>query len=180
MFCPRLAAVVLSVAVSGVVQASQFSSNTIDRVHVSPEGNDKNPGTAARPVTTLVAARDVARRTGAKAIELLNAHNWRAVVSDGWQGTHLTSECMNLLCEGWGDEAHPDTALAGVFTDYILGVRPTAPGYATYVVDPIPAPGITWAKGCVPTPRGIIRVEWHLADGRLDVKVSGPSGGNAP
>ena len=114
-------------------------------------------------------------RDGTKALELLNAHNWRAVVSDGWQGTHLTSECMNLPCGGWGDEAHPDTALAGVFTDYILGVRPTAPGYETYVVDPIPVPGITWAKGCVPTPKGSIKVEWHLVDGRPDVKVSAPS-----
>ena len=110
-------------------------------------------------------------RDGEKAIELLNAHNWRAVVSDGWQGTHLTSECMNLLCEGWGDEAHPDTALAGVFTDYILGVRPTAPGYATYVVDPIPVPGITWARGVVTTACGRLQVEWSLKNGRVEKKV---------
>lgn len=53
-------------------------------------------------------------RDGAKALALLNAHNWRAAVADDWAGTHLTSECMNLLYGGWGDEAHPDTALAGV------------------------------------------------------------------
>jgi len=105
-------------------------------------------------------------RDGAKALALLNAHHWREVVRDNWAGTHLVSECMGLIRAGWGDEAHPDTALAGVFTDYILGVRPTSPGYATYVVDPIPVPGLTWAKGRVPTPRGFIEVSWTLVDGK--------------
>ena len=114
-------------------------------------------------------------RDGAKALELLNAHNWRAVVSDDWQGTHLTSECMTLLCGGWGDEAHPDTALAGVFTDYILGVRPTSPGYETYVVDPIPVPGITWAKGRVLTRKGFIDVSWKIVNGCPEIKVAGPA-----
>lgn len=27
---------------------------------------------------------------------------------------------------GWGDEAHPDTAIAGVFSNYLLGVEPFA------------------------------------------------------
>lgn len=115
-------------------------------------------------------------RDGAKALALLNEHHWREVVRDNWAGTHLTTECMSLKYSGWGDEAHPDTALAGVFTDYILGVRPTSPGYATYVVDPIPVPGITWAKGRVPTPRGCIDVAWKLVDGKPKIVVNGPPG----
>lgn len=27
---------------------------------------------------------------------------------------------------GWGGEAHPDTAIAGVFSNYLLGVEPFA------------------------------------------------------
>lgn len=115
-------------------------------------------------------------REGAKALELLNAHNWRKIVRDDWAGTHLVSECMNLMRKGWGDEAHPDTALAGVLTDSILGIRPIEPGYKTFVVDPIPVPGITWAKGRVPTVEGFIDVEWKLVDGHPDIRVTAPKG----
>jgi len=113
-------------------------------------------------------------RDGAKAIALLDAHNWRKVVRDDWPGVRLTSECMGLIRKGWGDEAHPDTALAGVLTDYVLGVRPVEPGYRTFVVDPVVVPGITWAKGRVPTAAGFIEVEWRLENGRPDVRVSAP------
>ena len=113
-------------------------------------------------------------RDGKKAAALLNAHNWRAGVRDSWPGPHLTTECMGLRSKGWGDEAHPDTALAGVLTDYVLGVRPLEPGYAAFAVDPILVPGVTWAKGRVPTPHGFIEVEWTLKDGKPDVRVSAP------
>ena len=114
-------------------------------------------------------------RDGAKALALLNAHSWRMAVKDDWPGTHLTSECMHLRRSGWGDEAHPDTALAGVLSNYILGVRPLEPGYAAFAVDPIAVPGITWAKGRVPTPHGFIDVEWTLKDGKPEVRVHAPS-----
>ena len=114
-------------------------------------------------------------RDGAKAIGLLNAHHWRDVVKDAWAGTHLTSECMGLVRSGWGDEAHPDTALAGVLTNYVLGIRPLEPGYAVFAADPIAVPGLTWAKGRVPTPHGFIDVEWSLKDGRPDLRVQAPA-----
>lgn len=46
-----------------------------------------------------------------------------------------------------------------LLTTRILGVRPTEPGYAAYRVAPQPA-GLAWAKGAVPTVRGIINVDW--------------------
>ena len=111
---------------------------------------------------------------GEKAFELLNGHNWRKVVEPSWKGLRTTTECMGLHRRGWGDEAHPDTAIAGLLTNYVLGVEPTAPGYARFRVRPQPAGGVTWAKGRVPTPFGFIDVAWRLENGTPVVTVSAP------
>jgi hypothetical protein len=59
------------------------------------------------------------------------------------------------LCHAWG--ASPIYLLG----KYYLGVRPTAPGYAAYVVEPSLG-GLDWLEGSVPTPRGSVNV---YADG---------------
>ena len=110
----------------------------------------------------------------AKALALFNQHNWRKLFSSGWKGLHTVTECMGLGTNGWGDEAHPDTAVAGILTNYILGVEPLAPGYAKFRVKPQTA-GVTWAKGRVPTPHGFIDVSWKLVDGRPAVEVTAPA-----
>ena len=96
-------------------------------------------------------------------------HGWKDALDPDWQGPRLTSECMSLHTRGWGDEAHPDTAIAGILTNYILGVEPTAPGFATYAVSPRPSSGVTSASGIVPTPWGRIHVSWHLDNGDMPV-----------
>jgi len=111
-----------------------------------------------------------------KAMALVAAHNWYKVVDPAWKGTRLTSECMNLLTKGWGDEAHPDTAIAGIFSNYILGVEPLSPGYRTFRVRPQPVRGVTWAKGSVPTPYGPIEVSWKMGPKGPEVQVKHPAG----
>ena len=56
------------------------------------------------------------------------------------------------LCHAWG--ASP----LYIIGKYMLGVRPTQPGYAAYEVRPTLA-GLQWMKGDVPTPFGLIHVE---------------------
>ena len=56
------------------------------------------------------------------------------------------------LCHAWG--ASP----IYIIGKYLLGVRPTKPGYKEYVVQPTLA-GLQWIKGDVPTPLGLIHVE---------------------
>lgn len=56
------------------------------------------------------------------------------------------------LCHAWG--AGPII----LFGKYYLGVRPTAPGYEAFLVEPHPN-GLKHIKGTVPTPDGFIRVE---------------------
>ena len=101
-----------------------------------------------------------------EAMRRIREHNWLKAVDPEWAGVHTTSECMhNPTHIGWGDEAHPDTAIAGELTRGILGVEPLEPGYASYRVQPTPPAGITSASGVVPTPRGMLRVSWRLENG---------------
>jgi alpha-L-rhamnosidase len=55
------------------------------------------------------------------------------------------------LCHAWG--ANP----VYLFGKYLLGVKPTLPGYAAYLIEPSLA-GLDWIKGKVPTPDGSIEV----------------------
>ncbi|MTV37731.1 alpha-L-rhamnosidase-related protein [Duganella radicis] len=55
------------------------------------------------------------------------------------------------LCHAWG--ASPLYLLG----KYYLGVKPTQPGYAAYIVEP-KLGGLRWIEGKVPTPRGDIAV----------------------
>jgi hypothetical protein len=45
-------------------------------------------------------------------------------------------------------------------SQYVLGVAPAAPGYATWTVRPEPG-NLRWAQGVVPTPHGSISVRWR-------------------
>ena len=107
---------------------------------------------------------------GLKAIE---DHNWYKLLDPDWKGALTVTECMGLIRRGWGDESHPDTAIGGIYSSYLLGVVPTAPGFRTFSVRPQTA-GLTWAEGVVPTPRGDIRVRWDRKEDGLAVKVAVP------
>ena len=82
-----------------------------------------------------------------------------------------------MIRRGWGDEAHPDTAIAGLFTNYILGIEPAEPGFKAFTYR-IPASArIGWASGRVPTPHGEISASWlKRKDGALEVYVNVPQG----
>ena len=71
---------------------------------------------------------------------------------------------------GWSSGAAP------ALTSYVLGVRPTSPGFATFVVSPHRDASVSAASGSVPTPRGDIAVSWHLVNGKLMITVDAPSG----
>ena len=54
-------------------------------------------------------------------------HNWLKLLDDKWKGATTVTECMSLLTGGWGDDSHPDTAIADHCSAYLLGVKPTSP-----------------------------------------------------
>ena len=71
---------------------------------------------------------------------------------------------------GWSSGAAP------ALTSYVLGVRPTSPGFATFIVDPRPGEAVTSASGTVPTPNGDLSVSWKLVNGKPIVSVRAPAG----
>jgi len=71
---------------------------------------------------------------------------------------------------GWSSGAAP------ALTSYVLGVRPTSPGFATFVVDPHPGSSVTSASGVVPTPNGDLSVSWTLVNGNFSIAVNAPPG----
>jgi hypothetical protein len=58
------------------------------------------------------------------------------------------------LCHGFA------TAPIDLLQGTLLGVRPLEPGFSRFGVAPH-ALGLDWACGAVPTPRGLIRIEWR-------------------
>ncbi len=73
-------------------------------------------------------------------------------------------------CHGWA--AGP----AWLLPAYVLGARPTGPGWATAVVAPQPG-GLTQASGTVPTPHGPLAVRWWRdAKGELQKEITPPPG----
>ena len=113
---------------------------------------------------------------GDEAVQAIEAHNWFKILDPGWKGMRTTYECMYMNTKGWGDEAHPDTAIAGLLSRHILGVVPLKPGWREFKFDPHPPKSMTWAKGTVPTPVGPIRVEWKRVGERIVERVSSPEG----
>lgn len=110
-------------------------------------------------------------------LQMLFDHNWLKLLDERWQGAWTTTECMGMMTKGWGDESHPDTAVAGHFSGYLLGVEPVEPGYRRFAVRPRPAGGLRWAKGVVPTPRGPVAAAWRLEeDGTFRVSFNVPEG----
>lgn len=61
------------------------------------------------------------------------------------------------LCHAWG--ASPIYLLG----KYYLGVKPTSPAYATYMVQPVLG-GLQWMEGRVPTPKGDISIRCSLKE----------------
>ncbi len=71
------------------------------------------------------------------------------------------------LCHAWG--ASPLYLLG----KYYLGVKPTAPGYAKYVVEPNLG-GLEWMQGKVPTPNG--NIELHVTKEQVKIKAAAGAG----
>jgi alpha-L-rhamnosidase len=60
--------------------------------------------------------------------------------------------------------------------EWLGGIRCLAPGYARVRIAPRPAPGVTWARTSLETPRGRVACAWRLGDADLEVDVELPPG----
>jgi hypothetical protein len=71
-------------------------------------------------------------------------------------------------CHGWS--AAPTFFL----TQHVLGVQPAEPGYATVRIAPKPG-SLAWARGRVPTPRGVVQCAWKNEGGAFELSVDPPA-----
>jgi hypothetical protein len=76
---------------------------------------------------------------------------------------------VSSLAHAWS--AAPTWFLPSV----VLGIRPTAPGFSEFRVQPVFA-GLERARGAMPTPRGEISVDWRRDGDRLSQTVTAPAG----
>lgn len=114
-----------------------------------------------------------------RALEKADRYHYASRLFKGWQtmlDLHCTTWCENpdsprSECHGWS------SAPAYELSAMVLGVYPTEDGYASVRIKPyVTDLGLTWAKGTVPTPYGVIAVAWEKQDGRLSVKITLPEG----
>ena len=64
---------------------------------------------------------------------------------------------------------------------HTLGLR-QAPGsvaWESVVIQPVPGPSLTWARGSHETPQGTIRVEWRIEDGEIHISAELPAATSA-
>jgi alpha-L-rhamnosidase len=54
----------------------------------------------------------------------------------------------------------------------VLGVTPATPGFGVAAVEPALGPSLTWARGAVPTPAGLLRID--VQDGGARIEVDSP------
>ena len=119
-----------------------------------------------------------------RALELAGRYDqYAARQLQGWETMldwHCTTWCENpdsprSECHGWS------SAPIYEFSSMVLGVYPTADGYGSVRVKPhVHSFDLTWAKGTVPTPYGIISVAWEKKDGELVLDVALPQGCSMP
>ncbi|HLI73620.1 MAG TPA: family 78 glycoside hydrolase catalytic domain, partial [Acidimicrobiales bacterium] len=138
--------------VYGVVPAHALGAVTR---HVAALGLQAEPQHAAEVVRALAMAGEDARVI--RVLTDSSSNGWANILARGgtftwevWQPSDANGDSMS---HGWGSNVLVE------IQQWLLGVRPTGPGFTTFDVAP-PATGLASAQGTVPTPRGTIAVGW--------------------
>ncbi|KAJ5343066.1 hypothetical protein MYU51_016253 [Penicillium brevicompactum] len=101
--------------------------------------------------------------------EYATGTSWEYIFPDGRPGLGFYTSHAHP----WG--AAPTFAL----TEYVLGIQSTAPGFAEWDFQPgVLTPGVSWAKGRVPTPHGTITASWKVNSdaNEIDIEACAPRG----
>lgn len=109
-------------------------------------------------------ALNLMRRTWGQMLAKGPGTVWESMTLDGVPRTKEAS-----LAHGWA--GGPVPALSG----YVLGIRPTAPGYRKWIVAPQPG-DLSFGQGEAPTPHGPIASRWQQRGGSFKLTVVGPRG----
>lgn len=110
------------------------------------------------------------------AYAMIENGTWVQLSDPTWEGAHCNTECGFLTRKNWWDESHPDTAISGDLTAYVLGVMPVEPGYARFRFAPHVVSRLSYAEGRVPTPHGEIAARWERQGDRVEMSLTVPQG----
>ena len=118
------------------------------------------------------------------ALDLLNREWGQMTTADPggvlWEvmGTDGTVHTPGINGQGNGATslAHAwSTGPTSALSQYVLGITPTSPGYASWQVAPQPG-NLAWAQGQAPTPHGPLTVKWAQHNNTFDIDVTAPRG----
>lgn len=102
------------------------------------------------------------------------AKDWSYMLQNGatsfWETIKGGDDFGNAgsLCHGWSGTP------VYLYQAYILGIRPTSPGFKTFKLEPI-TNVVDKASGIVPTPYGCVEVCWKKVDGEVKHKLNHPT-----
>jgi hypothetical protein len=111
--------------------------------------------------------------------EIKRLYGWMASQDPGttfWEGIGTQGGKYE---GGYTSAAHGwSTGVLPALSNYDLGVFPTAPGFSRWILKPVPAGGVQWARGVVPTPKGPFKVDWALQgiEGSFQMEIEVPWG----
>ncbi|KPV49365.1 hypothetical protein SE17_33080, partial [Kouleothrix aurantiaca] len=94
---------------------------------------------------------------------------WFDLPAQGFTTTPEQPEPSRSDCHGWG--AHPYFHCFAT----LLGIRPTAPGFAQVEITPLPGP-LGTVEGALVHPRGTITVQLRHENGALRGSIALPDG----
>ena len=139
----------------GVVPAQRVAAVA---AHVAGLGMQAEPQTAAEVLRTLALAGNyeelLVRLTDPTTV------GWANILAQGgtytWEVWKPSDADGDSMSHGWGSNALVE------IQRWLLGVRPTGPGFSTFDVAAAPS-GLAYASGTVPTPPGPVTVSWTRA-----------------
>jgi len=153
---PHFAELTQALAIlSGVVPPEEI---TALRARLAADRNGLVPCTLSHTMYKFEALMTDRDKYAARVFELI-ARDWGYMLYNNatsfWETIDGASAFADAgsLCHGWSGVP------AWFYGAYVLGVKPTAPGFATYSNDPVKGV-FTHAKGRVPTPGKTIDVSW--------------------
>ncbi len=173
---PHFAELTQALAIlAGVVPEAELGGL---RDRLARDNNGMVPCTISHTLYKFEALLTDRDRFAARVFELIE-RDWGFMLGQGatsfWETIDGASAFGNAgsLCHGWSGIP------AWFYGAYVLGVKPTAPGFKEYDVKPISGV-FTTAEGTVPTPDGQIDIKWNTENGQVRMDVERYKGKHTP
>lgn len=94
--------------------------------------------------------------------------SWGYMLEQGYKTIWEGFQNIESHCHAWN--CYP----ARMMQEFILGIRPAAPGFSKVVIQPYIPEDMTFAEGHIKTVQGVIAVRWEKENGKLLLWISLP------